>query len=118
MQEESFWLTKIIMSLSGLFGALGISVFWKPKALKGHTQIQTAVIMGGLGVGAAFSLGGFAMQKMGMTATQIDNAAAVGFLVGITATGLMNFIGNFFEQREDKDIIDVVKEVKGGKNAK
>ena len=115
MHESSVLFTKVMMAISGLLGAFFISIFWTPKALKKHSQRAQGAIICGIGVFSALTLGGFAMNRLGLDQNQIDNASAVCAIIGMLSVGFINFIANFFDKRQDKDFMEVVREVKGKK---
>lgn len=104
----------IFLSLAGLFGSTSLAFFWQPKKLHAHGKMAAGAIVGGIGVGSAVTLGGVIMRYLGLDDTSADVALGVGYVVGLMSIGLIGLIASFFEKREGKDILEVVKEVRSG----
>lgn len=112
MDVSSWIFTKLMFGISACFGAFGLAVFWTPKHLQSHSKLAQGCIIGGIAVGSSFAVGGFLLMKMGLDAEQIDNVTTVGFMVGVLSIAALNFLGNFFDKREEKDILEIVDEIK------
>jgi|688.fasta_scaffold927736_2 hypothetical protein len=112
MESEQWLIDKLIYAVTACFGAFGLAAFWTPNHLQTHSKLAQGCIIGGIAVGSSIALGGFLLLKLGLNPEQTDNVTAVGFLVGVSSVAILNFLGNFFDKREEKDIIEIVKEVK------
>ena len=107
-----FAVSKIYYGLSSLFGGFMLSFFWMPDRLKKHTPVAAGTIIGGVSVGAGVIFGGFLAVKLGMNPDDANTALAVGGAIGLTAVAIISWIANFFDRRQNKDILEVIQEVK------
>jgi hypothetical protein len=110
--STSFGLTKIILGVAGLFGGIAMSIFWQPKKIKQKGMLAAGAIIVALSFGFAFSLGGITARAVGIDLQNPDNAMAVGVAIGAISVGVVSFIANWLSKREDKDIGEVLKDVK------
>ena len=113
-----FFLSKLASGLAGLFGGLSVSFFWQPKKLHQHGKLAAGAIIGGISVSGAFALGGLFARWCGIDFDQVDNALGIGYLIGIICVGMIAWLANFLEKREDKDIHEVVQEVRSATSSK
>ena len=113
MEVVSFIVAKIYYGISALFGGLVLSFFWKPDRFKQHTPMAAGAIIGGISVGSGVIFGGAVAVWMGMNPNDANTALAVGGAIGLTAVAIVSWIANFFDKRQGKDILEVVKEVQG-----
>ena len=107
-----FALSKGLAALAGLFGGLSVSFFWQPKKLHAHGKLAAGAIVGGIAVGASFTLGGLVISWTGLDPDHVDAALGIGYLVGVLSVGIVGLLANFFEKREAKDILEVANEIK------
>jgi len=110
-----FIIGKALSALAGLIGGLSISVFWQPEKIKQHGRLAAGALIGGISVGGAFTLGGLVARYLGLDLADMDTALGIGFVIGVTSVGIINFIANFLERRESRDILEVVGEVREAK---
>lgn len=110
-----FIIGKALSAFAGLIGGLSISVFWQPEKIKQHGRLAAGALIGGISVGGAFTLGGLVARYLGLDLADMDTALGIGFVIGVTSVGLINFIANFLERRESRDILEVVGEVREAK---
>lgn len=110
---SGFALSKLYYAISGLFGGYFLSFFWQPAKLRQHTRGAAGAIIGGASVGASVIFGGAVSVALGLDPNDANIALAVGGGIGMTAIGIMSFVANFFDKREDKDIFEVATEVRG-----
>lgn len=115
---SGFALSKGLSAMAGLFGALSVSFFWRPKAFHEHGKLVAGALIGGIGVGAAVALGGIIIKYFGMDAQSADVALGVGYLVGVMSVGVIGLLANFFKARENKDILEVAQEVRAAPQPK
>lgn len=108
----NFFLSQGLSALSGLFGGLSVSFFWQPRKLHQHGRLITGVIIGGISVSATFALGGILARWLGLNFGEVDNALGLGYLVGAISVGVIAWLANFFNRREDHDILEVAGELK------
>lgn len=108
----SFAISKVYYGLSALFGGFMLSFFWMPDKLKKHTPVAAGAIIGGVSVGAGVIFGGALTVYMGMNPNDANTALAVGGAIGLTAVAIISWLANFFDNRKDKDILEVVQEVR------
>ncbi|MGI8488380.1 hypothetical protein QWJ20_07530 [Pectobacterium sp. S5] len=102
----------IIASISGLFGGLSISFFWRPQKLNNYDKFVAALIIIIISISAAFSLVGIIAELLHVNINKVENAIGLGYLVGAISVGLITLIANFFSYRENNDILDVASEIK------
>lgn len=109
---SGFAITKLITGIAGLFGGIAIAIFWQPKKIKQKGMLGAGAIIGALSFGFSFAFGGIVAHFAGIDLANPDNAMAVGVVIGAIAVGVVSFVANWLEKREDKDIAEVMKEVK------
>ena len=106
-------ISKGAVSLAALLGALSVSMFWQPKKLHQHGKLAAGAIIGGISVSAAFALGGLIAKWAGLNFEEIDTALGLGYAIGVLSVGVIAWVANFLEKRENRDILEVVQEVRG-----
>ncbi len=111
--EFHYLITKLLYALGGIFGGLFMGMLWRPAQMSNYKPLAAGAIIGGLSAGAAVAFGGLIAQAMGLDARGADVAMAVGTGVGLVALGVVGWMANFFNRRQNKDILEVVSEVKG-----
>lgn len=107
-----FAISKILSSLAGLFGGLSISFFHHPKKLHQYGTFAAGAIIGGISVSASFAVSGLVAKQVGLNFEDSDVALGVGYFVGIVSVGIIALLAKFFENRQDKDLMEVVQEIK------
>ncbi|MDX6916169.1 hypothetical protein R9X49_13740 [Pectobacterium carotovorum] len=105
-------ISDIIASISGLFGGLSISFFWRPQKLNDYSKYTSALIIIIISVSSAFSLVGIIAEILHINISKMENAIGLGYLVGAISVGLITLLANFFSYRENNDILDVASEIK------
>lgn len=117
---SGYVISKGAAALAGLFGGLSVSFFWQPRRLHQHGKLAAGAIIGGISVASAFSLGGLVARWMGLNFQDVDIALGLGFAIGVMCVGVIAWLANFLEKRENKDILEVVQEVRAaaGSSAK
>ena len=90
-----------------------VSFFFMPEKLKKYTPLAAGAIIGGISVGAGVIFGGGLAVYLGMNPNDANTALALGGGIGLVAVGIVSWLANFFENRKDKDLLQVVQEVKG-----
>jgi len=108
---SSFAVGKALTAIAGFFGGLSVSFFWQPKKLHQYGRLAAGAIIGGIAVGASVTLGGFIASYMGMDINQADSALAIGYVVGVMSVFVLSILVNFFEKKEDKDILEVASDM-------
>lgn len=109
----SFAISKVYYGLAALFGGFMLSFFWKPERLKQHAPIAAGAIIGGISVGSGVIFGGATAVWLGMNPNDANTALAVGGAIGLFAVAIVSFIANFFDKRQNKDLLEIVQEVRG-----
>ena len=99
-------------SLSGLFGGLSISFFWRPKKLHRHGRFSAGLIIGSISVSTSFAFTGLVSRWLGMNIGEIDIALGLGYFIGAISVGAIAWLGNFFNHREEQDLLEVVSDIK------
>ncbi|MEI7341576.1 hypothetical protein WCT87_08830 [Pectobacterium brasiliense] len=105
-------ISDIIASISGLFGGLSISFFWRPQKLNNYDKFVAILIIITISISAAFSLVGIIAELLHVNINKVENAIGLGYLVGAISVGLVTLLANFFSYRENNDILDVASEIK------
>jgi uncharacterized BrkB/YihY/UPF0761 family membrane protein len=108
----SFAISKIYYGIAALFGGFMLSFFWMPERLKKHTPVAAGAIIGGVSVGAGVIFGGALAVQLGMNPNDANTALAVGGGIGLTAVAIVSWLANFFDNRQNKDLLEVVQEVR------
>jgi hypothetical protein len=110
-------ISKGAAALAALLGALSVSMFWQPKKLHQHGKLAAGAIIGGISVGAAFALGGLIAKWVGLNFEEIDTALGLGYAIGMMSVGVIAWVANSLERRENHDILEVVEELRGKQGA-
>lgn len=107
------WLiTKMMLAIGALIGSATVSMFWTPPILREKSRLLAGNMIGGGSVGSAIIFGGFIMQKLGLTASDIDSVLFVGGCIGILAMPVLGWIGNYLHDKEADSIIEVARDIK------
>jgi hypothetical protein len=106
-----FALSKLYLALSSLVTGYMLSFFWRPAKLQSHGRLAAGAIIGGISVGASVIFGGAVSVYLGMDPNDANTALAVGGSIGIMAVGIVSLLANFFDKREEADLLEVVEEV-------
>lgn len=106
MADPASYITaKIASMIGGLFGGFAILTFIRPKT------VSEAFMRGGVSVGSAMVF----TQPLLVIADMSNNWESQlmgGFCVGFIAYTVLGMVANFLQKNQDKDIVQVVKEVK------
>lgn len=108
----SFAISKIYYGIAALFGGFMLSFFWMPDKLKEYTPIAAGAIIGGISAASGVIFGGWLAIRLGMDPYDANTALAVGGAIGISAVGIIALIANTFNNRKNKDLLEVVQEVR------
>lgn len=107
MSDPASYVTaKIAAAIGGFFGGAAIMTWIKPKS------ISEAFIRGGVSVGSAIIFAGPILTHLG-SASDWELQLMVGACIGFIAYSVLGMIANFLLRRQNKDIKEVVEEVKG-----
>lgn len=113
---SGFAITKLYYALAGLFGGFVLAFFWQPAKLKAHGRMAAGAIIGGISVGCAVIFGGATAVFLGMNPNDANIALAVGGAIGLVSVAIISLLANFFDKRENEDLLEVLKELKGAKH--
>lgn len=108
----SFAISKIYYGFAALFGGFMVSFFFMPAKLKEYTPVAAGAIIGGISVGAGVIFGGALAVQLGMNPNDANTALAVGGGIGLGAVAIVSWLANFFDKRQNKDILEVVTEIR------
>ena len=103
----AFLLHKIASGVGGMLGGLAMFAFWKPL------NMLDACIRSGISTGSAVI---FAMPVLEMLELRVDMDMALlaGAIIGFFAWSILSMVARMLKRfdREDKDILDVLREIK------
>jgi hypothetical protein len=108
----SFIIAKLNYGLSALFMSLLVLFLRKTPALEGYGRAATACIVGGSAVGISIIFGGALAVYFGMNPDDVNTAMAIGGAIGLVAFTVIKAFVKFFDRIDNKDIVEVAKEVK------
>ena len=108
----SFAVAKLNYGLSALFMSLLVLFLRKTPALDGYGKVATACIVGGSAVGIAIIFGGALAVYMGMNPNDVNTGMAIGGGIGLVSFTIIKAFVKFFDRMDNKDIVEVAKEVK------
>jgi hypothetical protein len=108
----SFAVAKLNYGLSALFMSLLVLFLRKTPALEGYGRVATACIVGGSAVGISIIFGGALAVYMGMNPNDVNTSMAVGGAIGLVSFTVIKAFVKFFDRMDNKDIVEVAKEVK------
>lgn len=112
---STFVIGKLMSAFAGFFGGLSVSFFWQPKKLHQYGRLAAGAIIGGIAVAAAFALGGVVAKHLGVDINEADTALGIGYCIGVLSVGVISLLANFFDRREDHDILQVAGELRGSR---
>ena len=101
-------VAKLASMIGGLFGGFAILTFIKPQT------IGEAFIRGGVSVGSAMVFAQPLLAMMGLD-NNWETQLMGGFCVGFLSYAVLGMVANFLIKNQSKDIVEVVKQVKGTK---
>ena len=108
----SFVIAKLNYGLSALFMSLLVLFLRKTPALDGYGKAATACIVGGSAVGVAIIFGGALAVYLGMNPNDVNTGMAIGGGIGLVSFTIIQAFVKFFDRIDNKDIVEVAKEVK------
>jgi hypothetical protein len=108
----SFIIAKLNYGLSALFMSLLVLFLRKTPALDGYGRAATACIVGGSAVGISIIFGGALAVYMGMNPNDVNTSMAIGGAIGLVSFTVIKAFVKFFDRMDNKDIVEVAKEVK------
>jgi uncharacterized membrane protein len=108
----SFIIAKLNYGLSALFMSLLVLFLRKTPALDGYGRAATACIVGGSAVGISIIFGGAMAVYFGMNPEDVNTAMAIGGAIGLVSFTVIKAFVKFFDRIDNKDIVEVAKEVK------
>ena len=111
-------INKALGAMAGFFGGLSLSFFFQPAALHKYGQFGAGAIIGAISVASSFTLGGIVCRAFNLDANDVDTVLGVGFAIGLIGVGMIGFVGNFFTNRDGRDIIEVGTELRNIKKGK
>ena len=108
----SFVIAKLNYGLSALFMSLLVLFLRKTPALEGYGRAATACIVGGFSVGIAIIFGGALAIYLGMNPNDVNTGMAIGGAIGLVAFTAVKGLVKLFDRVDNKDIVQMAKEVK------
>jgi hypothetical protein len=108
----SFIIAKLNYGLSALFMSLLVLFLRKTPAIDGYGRAATACIVGGSAVGISIIFGGALAVYFGMNPDDVNTAMAIGGAIGLVSFTVIKAFVKFFDRIDNKDIVEVAKEVK------
>ena len=106
MADPTGYITaKVASMIGGLFGGFAILTFIRPKS------ISEAFMRGGVSVGSSMVFTYPLLDMLGIS-NNWETQLMGGFCVGFLAYTVLGMIANFLQKNQDKDIVEVVKEVR------
>jgi hypothetical protein len=108
----SYALSKVPYGLAALFMGMGFIFFRKEQTIRTHGKLASAAIIGGACTGSAVIFGGALAVYFGMDPNDVNTATAIGGGIGLIAVSLLIALANYFDKNEDKDILELVQDVK------
>lgn len=106
MADPTGYITaKVASMIGGLFGGFAILTFIRPKS------ISEAFMRGGVSVGSSMVFTYPLIDMLGIS-NNWETQLMGGFCVGFLAYTVLGMIANFLQKNQDKDIVEVVKEVR------
>jgi hypothetical protein len=103
----AFLLHKIASGVGGMLGGLAMFAFWKPL------NMLDACIRSGISTGSAVI---FAMPVLEILELRVDMDLALvsGAIIGFFSWSILSMVARMLKRfdREDKDILDVLREIK------
>lgn len=107
------WITsKIVPTISGLFGGLTLAAFWTPEKLREKGKVAAVFIGGGVSVGASFAFTGMVADYLKITPGELDKIISLAYCLGFCSMAILNWVANFISSREKMDIMQVAEDVR------
>jgi hypothetical protein len=105
--EPTYLLAKAASALGGLLGGLTMMAYIKP------ISITDAALRGGVSTGTGIIISQPLIEWLGTPHT-LEFLLLFGFVIGFLSWSVLSLVARFFSkaEKENKDIVDVVKELK------
>lgn len=100
-----YLITKIASAIGGLLGGGAILTYIRPKT------VGEAFMRGGLSVGSAMVFTMPLLHWIGLD-NNWENQLMGGFVIGFLAYSILGMIANFLLKNSNKDIVEIVKDIK------
>jgi hypothetical protein len=107
IETVGFAFAKIASAAGGLFGALAMFAFMRPKT------VFDATIRGGVCTGSAI-IGSPIMLEYSSMPTSTDHLVFAGALIGFLSWGVLSMTARFFIKAEatNQDVVEAIKEIR------
>ena len=107
-----FFVFKIASGIAAVFGAMSMYSFWQPKRIAQLGRTVAFMVVCGMGGASGVMLTGGIALYLGLDRDSIDVGLSLGFLSGMFSLFIISLVANFARAREDKDLLEVVAEVR------
>jgi hypothetical protein len=107
-----FAVSKCYYAISALFMGMVVMFMRNKPTLKNHGRAASGAIVGGVSVGSGIIFGGAVAVYFGLDPNDANVALAVGGGIGLFAVGIITLVANLLDKTEDKDLLEVVQEVR------
>ena len=107
VETVGFAVAKIASAAGGLFGALTMFAFMRPKT------VFDATIRGGICTGSAI-IGSPVMLEYVSLSISTDHLVFAGALIGFLSWGVLSMTARFFIKAEttNKDVVEAIQEIR------
>ncbi len=114
--DYHYTINKIFATLSGIAGVIIFSYFYVPQNIKEKSLFAKGMILGSVGTFVPLIFTGSLLRWMGLDETDFEYICMGGFIIGMFSPMILHFAGNFGKKRVDRDIVEVINEIRGGGN--
>ena len=112
MFDLTFLANKIMGAVAALIGVAGFAVFYIPPKLRGKPALMVGMLIGGVAVGFSVLFSDVVGYWLGLDMSNPEIRIAVNGVGGIVSIPIMGWLANFVEARQEKDIIEVVADLR------
>lgn len=113
MFPENFHLYAAIKAVCGAVGAYMTLLFYRPKKLESFGPFTLGVVVGAIGAFMSVFFSGRVLSWFGADPNDVDAVIAAAASMGILSLGIVAWIGLFMERRANKDISEIIDEIRG-----
>ncbi len=105
-------LSKIAPTVAALLGGLSLVMLWTPQKLLEKGKVAAVFIAGAMSATVGFVFSAIALTALGLPISSLDYLIGIGWLLGFFSVAVMNWVVNWIEKKQNKDVFQVASDIK------